>query len=618
MDSEIERAGSITGDAADRAEVLLAAGDPEAALAIVADELATNGPTINVLTIAASAWVTLVDRGAALNDWAPNKREVLLKALITQEGSDASLPILHHRIAAHHTGGVIGHLSKEAKALGPTLNNLLREPEPHSRAILLALLLRDEVNVFDQDNLSALHRHMFASFGVDDLRIPYSIVFERNRFRRNVEDLRRYVEERGQALIDGSLPLQHLLLLYWLTPQSFANLTADWAEQAICNRPLESILMDEAAAARSLRLRFDTAGYPTDTADLALVAQELAGVRQTLLRESGTGDDNAIARLDRKPRQLAAAILNEVQAKSPIIRSRRRLRVAVCISGQLRGYRRAWTTWRPLLANVDATVFIDSWTKIGRGTPEPFRSTLPFEGNNFCAAYKRIGADTGLDELRIRYPSLFAALDQGGTVNERDVSAFYQTSHVRLDDDADDALSAFTNSEKMYYKIERCFEMTKASGAEFDLIMRLRPDKPIRAAAFDWRDLHAALRSRPALYCETKLGVHYGALLMGDQVAIGLPEAMRVYAETFSRSPAIAALSPYRMEPHLWAHTSVAQMCWFSGIEVRKAPIKYGAFLEAEPLAANAISEALNRDSAGRIDTIDRQLLAENQRDLRR
>lgn len=618
MDSEIKRAGSITGDAADRAETLLAAGDPEAALAIVADELATNGPTTNMLTVAASAWVTLVDRGAALNDWPPNKRGALLKALIIQEGSDASFPILHHRIAAHHTGGVIGHLSKEARALGPMLNDLLREPEPHPRAVLLALLLRDEVGVHDQNNLSVLHRRMFASFGVDDLRIPYSIVFERNRFRRNVEDLKRYVEERGQALIDGSLPLQHLLLLYWLTPQSFANLTADWAKRAICNRPIESMLMDEAAAARSLRLRFNIAGYPTDTADLALAAQELAGVRRTLLHESGSGDDNAISRLDQKPRQLAAAILNEVKSRAPIVRSRRRLRVAVCISGQLRGFRRAWTTWRPLLANVDATVFVDSWTKIGRGTPEPFRSTLPFEGPNFCAAYKRIGTDTGLDELRIRYPSLFAVLDQGGTANERDVSAFYKTSHVRLDDETNEDFANFTNSEKMYYKIERCFEMTQATSAEFDLIVRLRPDKPISAAAFEWQDLHAALRSRPALYCETKLGVHYGALLMGDQVAIGLPEAMRVYAETFSRSPAIAALSPYRMEPHLWAHTSLAQMCWFSGIEVRKAPIKFSEFLEAEPLSCNLINEALQIDCTDRIDDIDRQLLDASRRDLQR
>jgi hypothetical protein len=119
----------------------------------------------------------------------------------------------------------------------------------------------------------------------------------------------------------------------------------------------------------------------------------------------------------------------------------------------------------------------------------------------------------------------------------------------------------------------------------------------------------AALRARPALYAETALGTHYGALLMGDQVAIGLPEAMRVYADTYSLAPPIAALEPYRMERRLWGHTSVAQTCWFAGLDMRKVPIKFGPFQEAEPLAADAIARALRQDSASRMDAIDKQLL---------
>lgn len=603
---------------ADVAEALLAAGDPDAALGAIADELAMHGPSTSLLTLAANAWVTLVDLGTPLDEWDPIRRQALLRRLIIQDSCDASPPILHHRIAAQHSGGIPGHLLREARALGPTLDKLLWEESPHPRTVMLALLLRDAMDGIDQDRLSALHRRMFASFHVDDLQIPYNIVFDQKHFGRNIEDMERYVRERGAALVDGALPLPHLLLLYWLVPRSFASLPSDWPETAIRARLAVSSSADEAAAARSLRLRFGITPPFTGEIEFTRCANDLADVRRVLFTETGADNQAAVSRLEQRPRQLATGILNEVRSRLPIIRSRRRLRVAICVSGQLRGFRRAWATWRPLLADIDATVFVNSWKKIGRGTPEPFRSILPFEGPEFCAAYKRIGAETGLDELRTRYPHLFTALDQSSGVEESDLAALYGTAHVHLDDETDAAFSTFTNSEKMYYKVQRCFEMTQIAGEEFDLIVRLRPDKPIRLVAFEWPNILAALQSRPALYCETALGVYYGALLMGDQVAIGLPGAMRVYAETFSRSSPIAALAPYRMEPHLWGHTSVAQLCWFAGMEVRKVPIKFGQFLEAEPLAAISIDGALARDSVDRMDAIDRQLIAANRRDLRR
>lgn len=607
-----------TADVIAIVEAFLAGGDAEAALNAVADGLTTHAASTDLLILAASAWVTLVDQGTPLEKWEAGRREMLLRHLIFQNGCDVSPPVLHHRIAAQHSGGIAGHLKREGDALQSILAVLLNEDHPHPNAVLLALLLRDVMVGLDQERLSALHRQMFPLFSVGDLQIPYSLVFDRHHFRRNIKDLAEYIQAHGVALVDGALPLPHLLLLYWLVPQSFADLPPEWPERAVRNRPAESFSVEEAAVARSLRLRFDTVLSPIDAPDLTGRATELAATRRLLAIESRSGADTAVSRLEQRPRQLVASFLNEARARLPVAKSRRQLRVAICISGQLRGFRQAWATWRPLLADINATVFVDSWTKIGRGTPEPFRSVLPFEGAKFCSVYKKIGTEIGLDELRVRYPHLFIALDQGAFVNERELATLYRTPHVRLDDDADARFAAFTNSEKMYYKVQRCFEMTQGTGEEFDLIMRLRPDKPIRLVAFAWRDLLAALQVRPALYCETALGVHYGAILMGDQVAVGLPEAMRVYAETFSRSPPIAALAPYRMEPRLWGHTSVAQLCWFAGMEVRKVPIKFGPFLEAEPLGATEIGNALIYDSAGRMDSIDRQLLAANRQDMRR
>ncbi|MGR6331211.1 hypothetical protein ACU5AX_19290 [Sphingomonas sp. XXL09] len=601
-----ESAERVTGVLAS-AETSLAGGDVEATLAVLADGLAVHGPDLRLLALAASAWVTLVDQGRALENWAPAKRDALLRHLIVQEDCGVDPPILHHRIAAQHTGGVAGHLNRQGKALGSVLETLLAEARPHPKAILLALLLREALPGIDQDRLSDLHRQAFAMFKVGDLQIPYSVIFDRHSFRRNVTDLAAYVADRGLALVEGGVPLPHLLLLFWLVPQSFDALPEDWAARAVRQTRGRPLSADDAAVIRSLELRFDI--RPPSNEALTPCADNLAALRCRLAGESQGGDIRSVAHLEQRPRQAVAGLLNMARTRIPALRSRRRLRVAICISGQLRGFRRAWPTWRPLLADVDATVFVDSWRKIGHGTPEPFRSTLPFEGAEFCAAYKRVGTEIGLEELRLRYPTLFAALDQGGTVDERTLQAVYRTPHVRLDDETDAAFAAFTNSDKMYYKIQRCSEMMQSADGDFDLVVRFRPDKPIQLVAFQWAELLAALRARPALYAETALGAHYGALLMGDQVAIGLPEAMRVYAGTFSLSPPIAALAPYRMEQRLWGHTSIAQFCWFADLDVRKVPIKFGPFMEAEPLAAEAIALALRTDSAGRMDVMDKQLI---------
>jgi hypothetical protein len=231
---------------------------------------------------------------------------------------------------------------------------------------------------------------------------------------------------------------------------------------------------------------------------------------------------------------------------------------------------------------------------------------------------RAIGTDVGLEALRTRYPRLFAAFDRSGTVTAGELSDLYGTPHVEIDDEDAEAFRGFGNSDKMHYKIERCFRMAEASSAEFDLVLRMRPDKPVSLAAFDWRDMLAAAKSRPALWCETPIGVHYGALLMGDQFAIGAPRPSRLYAETWSRTKALRELGLFKLERALTGHAPMAQLCWLHRVEVRKVPVKFGPFAEAEPLGAREIGEALAADAAGRSDGADRRLIAANAADLAR
>lgn len=610
--------------ALEEGERLIRSGDLTGALRLFAQALPRNPFDAALLTAAADAWVAAVD-GATLPDWSDGERHSFQRALILQQGCAVSPPIFHHRIAAQHSGGVAGHLARAAAALEPTLEPLLARGEPHGRTVLMALLLRDGFRRIDQRLISRLHHANFAKFSEGDLRIPYSVIFDRVHFRRNVADLSDYVRTRRDGILDGALPVHHLLLLFWLVPREFDRLPADWSVQAVRARLRSGGLDDhEAAAARSLAIRFDGEGHrallienASREGRKAVQAMDaVAAARNALPARDGGRSGAAPARLDQRPHQALAAAWNMAVARLPrLARLRRRPRVAVCISGQLRGYKQAWKSWRPFLAGVDATVFVSSWTRIGRGNPEPFRVTLPFQGEAFSREYRAIGAEIGFDGLRGRYPSLFAALDSSASVTEAEVSAVYGTPHVELHDERDAPFDALTNPEKMYLKIERCFRMMEASGAEFDLVLRIRPDKPVAAVAFDWAGMAAAVRDRPLLYCEAAMGVHYGALLIGDQFAIGAPGASRVYADTWSRSDELRQLDLHRLDRHFNPHTTMAYVCWLHGVEIRKVPIKFGHFQDAEPLAANEIREALARDGGGRMDAFDLRLIAANRED---
>ena len=612
----------------DEGKRLTEAGDLAGALLGYARALPRHGSEEALLAVAAETWVAAVDGGGALESLPQDERQSLQRSLILQEDCAASPPILHHRIAAQHSGGVTGHLNRAAAALETTLEALLADGDDSANMVLMLLLLRSGLRRIDQGSISALHFARFAQFREGDLRIPYSVVFDRVHFERNVADLSDYVRVRGEALVDGSLPLDHLLLLSWLVPAAFDALPPDWSARAVRARlaggPLDG---HEAASARSLAMRFGGDAHRTlacegvygSDPNFVGVMEAVDRERRALAAASGDDPEPAMAKLEARPRQALWAAWNLAGARVPAItRLRRRPRVAVCISGQLRGFRQTWETWRPLLAGVDATVFVSSWSRIGRGTPEPFRSVLPFEGNAFATEYRALGTDMGLDGLRERYPVLFTAFESSGVVTRSELSELYGTPHIELDDESAAAFRGFGNSDKMHYKVERCFRMAQESGEEYDLILRMRPDKPIVAVAFDWADMLTAARARPVLYCETAIGVHYGALLMGDQFALGAPGPSALYAETWSRTVALRKLDLFKFEPELTGHSSMAQSCWLHGVDVRKVPVKFGKFQEAQPLSASVIRQTLAQDAAGRMDRIDDRFVKANAADLAR
>jgi hypothetical protein len=301
-----------------------------------------------------------------------------------------------------------------------------------------------------------------------------------------------------------------------------------------------------------------------------------------------------------------------------INRRSRKTKVAVCISGQLRGYVSAFHSWRrTILRDVEYELFVDTWQRIGRSGAEPFRFVLPFEGERFSEKYREACLQAGLDEFKIRYPAIFDALAVSGRVTDVELSKFYDTPHIRLDDDDQPPFAAFSNQEKMHSKIQSCFEMAMASGKEYDLIIRLRPDKPIRFLGYKWSDIRRLCQASPTLYADAAGGVHYANLMIGDQFAIGAPKPMQVYSTTWSTFRRFAGSNLLKCPRAFEGHVSLAQICWLHSINVKRVPIGFEPLQEPERLPSKRILNCLTKDAANRMDRIDRLLLEAVSADLR-
>ena len=116
----------------------------------------------------------------------------------------------------------------------------------------------------------------------------------------------------------------------------------------------------------------------------------------------------------------------------------------------------------------------------------------------------------------------------------------------------------WSNQDKMHAKIEACFSLVADSGREYDLILRIRPDKPIKLVAFDPWQLRRICHERPVLFADYAADLNYANPMIGDQFAIGAPRPMQIYSSTRTIYPKLA-LNGLLKCPHAY---SVVTSAW--------------------------------------------------------
>jgi hypothetical protein len=560
---------------------------------------------------ASEALMTALAQGADIKVWDAIEKAEFYRILITQSAYGL------HRLAHQASHVINGSVPETAQLLvaemRPVIQHLINNldslnADEKRRTVLFAITIRTFVEDWlASDVISRLHITYFTAFDDTDLDIPYSVMFGSDVFGQNQQDLILHFLPKGYLESKEGLSVNHITILAWLSNFQIFNgpvnlgkvlASADLAEPTQAN------------AARSLILRFDDGNQHVD----ASLKQEL-GLEQMPLANSTLTKRFQVEKLQSKQYQIFNAGLNRVKLTLPFMLGlKRRPKVAICLSGQLRGYELALDSWKKrLLPFIESTFFIHSWHDVGRSSAQPSRAFLPFAGECFTEAYRRVGITIGYEEMKARYPALFRQLAKGSSVTEEHLCSVYETEHVVLEDDKSEMFANFSNQQKMHYKIHAADKLARDSD-EFDLIMRIRPDLNIRDVGVSINSLLQVLSANPVIFAEKGFGVFYGCLMIGDQYAIGTPENMKIYADAWTTYPKLSSLGFAKMPNVFTGHVSLAQTCWLNGLDVLRAPLRFGQLNEASKLSSRDCYAAIEIDNRG--TPFDLQLLKAAQTDL--
>ncbi|HDL7188651.1 TPA: hypothetical protein PXM64_003373 [Yersinia enterocolitica] len=303
---------------------------------------------------------------------------------------------------------------------------------------------------------------------------------------------------------------------------------------------------------------------------------------------------------------------------SAVVDIKRPLNIAFCVSGQLRGYKKAFESWTKLgLADHNVTYIVHTWSDIGESTltpPKDVRSLPPQFQMEFRSLWNKLGPEV----MKARYQHFFSLWpDNGDVANVKSLKKFYGSDFVFVDDDSEPPFNHFSNPEKMYYKIWQCQNKINEFQEGFDLVVRIRPDIEFTENInLDWYEIYIMCLERQVLFCEeyysgcpTYMFPNIG-YCMPDLIAITTPDLMNRYASaykmTLREDSNMLCLKHFPRE--FKAHTNVAYSTLYNGIIVEGIPLPCKLVFANKP-SREMMIEALQMDARERNDCMDILLL---------
>lgn len=295
---------------------------------------------------------------------------------------------------------------------------------------------------------------------------------------------------------------------------------------------------------------------------------------------------------------VAVGAVASLRGVSPLPYVNRRLRVAVCVSGQLRGFEHAMPSWDQLgLHEHDCDFFVHTWSNIGRKFPVPQHAERVLSGR-FLSAYRDAFTRLGESCFRQEYWNLTRLFTSGEDVNHSKICDFYNTDFVVLEDEKERRFDGFNNFEKMYYKIKMCYRLAIMAGKDYDLFIRIRPDLALATATFPLRDLGGRIRRDNLVLVDSGPYIHPEVgHVVGDQFAVASPIGMDAYAATYDNTKHSSEGFLADISRSFRPHVNLAESLIVSGFAASSNHgIEFGGLREPSAIALSEINAAIRRD----------------------
>ncbi len=299
---------------------------------------------------------------------------------------------------------------------------------------------------------------------------------------------------------------------------------------------------------------------------------------------------------------IAENFASEKNSSKSSKKNTRKLRIALCVSGQLRGYEEAYKTWSSLgLDKHVVDVYVHTWKNIGRRFPDVDivgAADRVFENKDFVEAYLREGRNKGLDNLQDQYPALFQKIQNDSQADKKHLQNVYgDDAKIIIEDEA--KFPDFSNQDKMHYKIQKSFELVERSGKKYDLVIRIRPDKIFQPDGTnpDWQKILSDSKSEATIFTESPAGLREN-ITIGDQLAVGTPDLMRLYSYAWTST---RKTSRFSVPKNMTGHSTLAYTLLYNGIKNRICPgIRFGLPIDVDKFTDKDLRPIIKKDIATR------------------
>lgn len=302
-----------------------------------------------------------------------------------------------------------------------------------------------------------------------------------------------------------------------------------------------------------------------------------------------------------------------------ITQNRQPLKIAICVSGQMRNHEDAFKSWDFLgLEGHVVDYYVHTWLESGRRMPNSSKHAPRLFTGAFLKAFSDSINQHGFDYIKTNYPHFYNFLYESETISEQELTQTYQPKKIVIEDGFASEFSNMSNQQKMLYKMQKCYDLAKSTGIEYDLYIRIRPDKKLTKSKtpVDWyfiRDYCTQFRS--LLSHGHTVWLDKNGLAITDQFAVANKEVFEIYSNTYNQTILKNGLEKTQ---NLLGFYLLADELVKQGVRIRKTPtLMLDALSDPPPLSAHMISSKISRDIEARAHVAtDQTFMAALEQDL--